>query len=220
VPIVADGTALRGVLAAALVLGAFALLGTTLVAATFVLTRDRIAENERALRLAGFNALLPPEHYDNVLAEDSIEIVAAEFLGTTEPVRVYRAYKAGKPVALLATPQAPDGYGGPIKLLIAVYADGTLAGVRVLAHQETPGLGDAIDVARSNWILGFSGKSLGKPPLERWTVKKDGGGFDQFTGATITPRAVVRATRRFLQFFKLNRERLFSSESTAATEAP
>jgi electron transport complex protein RnfG len=92
--------------------------------------------------------------------------------------------------------------------------------VRVLAHQETPGLGDAIDVARSNWILGFSGKSLGKPPLERWTVKKDGGGFDQFTGATITPRAVVRATRRFLQFFKLNRERLFSSESTAATEAP
>jgi len=99
--------------------------------------------------------------------------------------------------------------------LIGVYADGTLAGVRVLAHKETPGLGDGIDKRRSPWILAFAGKSLKNPEPDGWKVKKDGGAFDQFTGATITPRAVVKATRKFLEYVQMQREQLFAPTTTA-----
>lgn len=136
-------------------------------------------------------------------------MVAPEWLGTDQPVTVYRARKSGQPVALFATPVAPDGYSGPIQLLVGVYADGTLAGVRVLAHKETPGLGDAIDEKRAPWIFGFAGKSLSNPGLDGWRVKKDGGSFDQFTGATITPRG-GQATRRFLEYVRDHRDALFA----------
>jgi electron transport complex protein RnfG len=105
---------------------------------------------------------------------------------------------------------APDGYSGRIKLLIAIRADGELAGVRVLAHRETPGLGDYIEIAKSEWISGFTGKSLDNPLPDNWKVKKDGGQFDYMAGATITPRAVVRAVRRALDYYAQNRERLFA----------
>jgi electron transport complex protein RnfG len=206
-------TLARSMGGAALILTGFALVGTGLVAVTYTSTRDIIAEAQRAALEASLNQLVPADRYDNRVTEDVIEVVSPEWLGTDQPVAVYRARKNGQPVALFATPFAPDGYSGPIQLLIGVYADGTLAGVRVLAHKETPGLGDAIEERRSPWILTFAGKSLADPPPEQWRVKRDGGVFDQFTGATITPRAVVKATGRFLEYFQNHRELLFAPTS-------
>jgi electron transport complex protein RnfG len=204
-------TILRSMGMAALILAGFSVAGAGLVAVTYFGTRDIIAEAQRAALEASLNQLVPADRYDNRVAEDMLEVVAPEWFGTDQPVTVYRARKNGQPVALFATPYAPDGYSGPIQLLIGVYADGTLAGVRVLAHKETPGLGDAIEERRSPWILAFAGKSLGNPPLERWKVRKDGGVFDQFTGATITPRAVVKATGRFLEYVQSHQESLFAA---------
>ncbi len=202
-------TIFRSMGMAALILAGFSVVGAGLVAVTYTSTKDIIAEAQQAALEASLNQLVPADRYDNRVVEDAIEVVAPEWLGTDQPVTVYRARKNGQPVALFATPYAPDGYSGPIQLLIGVYADGTLAGVRVLAHKETPGLGDGIDEKRSPWILAFTGKSLENPPLELWKVKKDGGAFDQFTGATVTPRAIVKATRQFLEYVKNHREALF-----------
>ncbi|MDS4041319.1 MAG: electron transport complex subunit RsxG [Candidatus Competibacter sp.] len=203
-------TVARSMAVAALILTGFAVVGTGLVAVTYTSTRDIIAEAQRAALEASLNQLVPPDRYDNRITEDRIEVVAPEWLGTGEPVTVYRARKNGRPVALFATPVAPDGYSGPIQLLIGVYIDGTLAGVRVLSHKETPGLGDGIDEKRSPWILAFDGKSLDNPRPDGWKVKKDGGVFDQFTGATITPRAVVKATRKFLEYVRTHQAQLFA----------
>ena len=205
---------------AALILSGFAIVGTGLVALTYTSTKDIIAENERQALLANLNAVVPPEQYNNAVTEDTIQVSDPALLGTPEPVTIYRAYKGAQPVAVFATPVAPDGYTGPIRLLIGVYADGTLAGVRVLSHKETPGLGDAIDITRSDWVLSFAGKSLGDPDREKWKVKKDGGAFDQFTGATITPRAVVKAVRNFLIFFEKHKEKLFRARSLSTAEVP
>jgi electron transport complex protein RnfG len=197
---------------AALILTGFSVVGAGLVAVTYTSTKDIIAEAQQAALEASLNQLVPANRYNNRVAEDTIEVVAPEWLGTDQPVTIYRARQNGQPVALFATPYAPDGYSGPIQLLIGVYVDGTLAGVRVLAHKETPGLGDTIEEKRSPWILAFAGKSLGNPPLDRWKVKKDGGIFDQFTGATITPRAVVKATRKFLEYVQSHQEQLFAGD--------
>lgn len=203
-------TLARSMGVAALILTGFAIVGTGLVVVTYSGTRDIIAEAQRAALEASLNQLVPADRYDNRVTEDRIEVVDPEWLGTDQPVAVYRARRNGQPVALFATPFAPDGYSGPIQLLVGVYADGALAGVRVLAHKETPGLGDGIEEKRSPWILAFAGKSLDSPQSERWKVKKDGGVFDQFTGATITPRAVVKATRKFLEYVRTHREQLFA----------
>lgn len=206
---------------AALILSGFAVAGMGLVTVTHFSTQDIIAEAQRRTLEATLNQLVPADRYDNRVTEDRIDVVAPEWLGTSQPVPVYRARKAGQPVALFATPFAPDGYSGPIELLIGVYADGALAGVRALAHRETPGLGDRIEARRSPWIFGFNGKSLNDPPAERWKVKKDGGSFDQFSGATITPRAVVKATRRFLEYVQTHQAQLFGpAQPTAAQESP
>ena len=133
---------------------------------------------------------------------------------------VYRARSEGRPVAAAMKLRANDGYNGRIDLLIGVYANGEVSGVRVLSHRETPGLGDGIDIARSDWILDFNGKSLRSPEPAGWTVERDGGVFDQFTGATITPRAVVHAVRRALEYFEENRETLFSAPAGPGREAP
>jgi len=203
-------TLARSMGVAALILPGFAIVGTGLVVVTYSGTRDIIAEAQRAALEASLNQLVPADRYDNRVTEDRIEVVDPEWLGTDQPVAVYRARRNGQPVALFATPVAPDGYSGPIQLLVGVYADGALAGVRVLAHKATPGLGDGIEEKRSPWILAFAGKSLDSPQSERWKVKKDGGVFDQFTGATITPRAVVKATRKFLEYVRNHREQLFA----------
>ena len=203
---------------AALILTGFAVVGTGLVAVTYTGTKDIIAEAQRQALEANLNQLVPADRYDNRITEDAIEVTAPEWLGTDQPVKVYRARKDGQPVALFATPYAPDGYSGPIQLLIGVYADGTLAGARVLAHKETPGLGDAIEERRSPWILAFTGKSLGNPEPARWKVKKDGGAFDQFTGATITPRAMVKATRKFLEYVQTHQAQLFAPATVTMKE--
>jgi Na+-translocating ferredoxin:NAD+ oxidoreductase subunit G len=187
----------------------FAVVGTSLVAFTQVGTEEQIAANERMVLLRNLYILIPQEKLDNDIAQDTLEVAPSERLGTEKPSIVYRARKNGEPVAAIFNAIAPDGYNGKIYLLIAVYYDGTLAGVRAVKHNETPGLGDGIEARKSNWILGFDGKSLHNPSIEKWKVKRDGGDFDQITGATITPRAIVKAVKNTLDYFQANREKLF-----------
>lgn len=206
------------ILRTGIALGVFAIIGTGLVALTFDETRDRIAQNEREALLRSLHELIPPSEHDNDIYADKIRVKFRQLLGTRQPVDVYRARKNGKPVAAVLAPIAPDGYNGKIKLLVAVRYNGTLAGVRVITHKETPGLGDAIDIERSDWIRNFSGRSLSNPDAQGWKVKRDGGVFDQFTGATITPRAVVKAVHKCLQYFVINRERLFIEPELTTNE--
>jgi len=203
----------------AVLLGLFALVGTGIVAMIYTGTEERIAAAERAFMLRSLNAVIEPESYDNDLFTDMMMVTSPELLGTADPVPVFRARKTGKPVALAIIPVAPEGYVGPIKLLVAISVDGTVLGVRVLSHRETPGLGDAIEEKRSDWILGFDGHSLSNPEGKAWRVRRDGGKFDQFTGATITPRAVVKAVHNALKFYGRNRDRLFQQTAVTNTEA-
>jgi H+/Na+-translocating ferredoxin:NAD+ oxidoreductase subunit G len=200
----------RQIVITTIVLLLFAVMGTALVAYTYDNTRDQIAANERATLLRKLHRLIAPEQHDNVLLEDTVSVRDETLLGSDEPVMVYRARKNGEPVALVIAAIAPDGYSGSIKLLVGINVDGSLSGVRVVAHRETPGLGDAIDEARSDWIHIFDGKSLQAPDVSRWAVRKDGGEFDQLTGATITPRAVVKAVRNALLYYQDHQEALFA----------
>jgi electron transport complex protein RnfG len=202
---------LSSMLRSALLLGAFAAVGVLVVALTHAATRDRIAEAERQALVRNLHAVVDPASHDNNLATDVVVIRDRERLGTDAPVPAYRARRAGEPVAVVLTPVAPDGYSGAIQLMVGVWADGRLAGVRVLAHRETPGLGDLIEEKRSGWILRFAGLSLEEPRPEQWRVRRDGGAFDQFTGATITPRAVVKAVRKTLELCALRRDELFAA---------
>jgi electron transport complex protein RnfG len=206
---------LRSMQRAAALLVGFAVLGAVQVALTWDATEERIAANEQEFLLRSLADVLPAG-YDNAVHEDAITVTDSELLGTPEPVTVYRARRGGRPVAAVLTPTAPAGYSGPIRLLVGIRADGTLSGVRVVAHRETPGLGDKIEVERDDWILGFAGRSLQDPPPARWAVERDGGVFDQFTGATITPRAVVSAVRDALIYFERNRDALFAAPAGAA----
>ncbi len=199
---------------AAGILAAFAIVGSVMVAVTEAHTRLRIEENERQYLLRSLNDVLPAGAYDNEMFDDTIEVIDEELLGSSEPVTIYRARMGDRPVAALLTPSAPKGYAGPIRLLVGIDADGQLTGVRVIAHRETPGLGDAIEAERSDWILGFDGLALGKPPVKQWAVERDGGEFDQLTGATVTPRAIVKAVRDALIYFSENRDAIFSAPVT------
>jgi electron transport complex protein RnfG len=200
-------------------LSLFAIAGTALIAFTFDNTADRIAAEEREFLLRSIQTLIPPSRYDNDPYSDTISVQAPQLLGSRDPIPVYRARKDGQPVAAVMEPVAPDGYGGAIKLLVAIAYDGTVLGVRVLNHQETPGLGDNIEIDKSNWITSFTGQSLSKLDNRQWHVKKDGGVFDQFTGATITPRAVVKAVHNSLKYFSQHRDALFA-QTAANPEAP
>lgn len=206
-----DNEILRQIWISVAILAGFAVAGSALLGLTEAGTREDIAANEQAYLINSLNEVLPASEYDNALLEDIITVTAPQALGTEQPVTVYRARKQGKAVAALFTVVAPDGYSGDIRLLVGIRHDGSLSGVRAVNHRETPGLGDAIDTARSNWILKFSGRSLQNPAEARWRVRKDGGEFDQFTGATITPRAVVKAVKKALIYFKTNRDNLFAS---------
>ncbi|HDY84624.1 hypothetical protein LCGC14_0905000 [marine sediment metagenome] len=199
----------KQILGVGIMLAVFAIGATSLVAITESYTRDKIIENERQSLLDAINALVNRNEYDNDILTDTITLPGTPQLATKEDTVVYRARKNGEPVAAVFTSVAPNGYSGSIKMLVGVYYDGTLAGVRVINHKETPGLGDKIDVKKTNWILVFKGLSLENPDDSQWAVKKDGGQFDQFTGATITPRAVVTAVKKSLQFFEQNRDELF-----------
>ncbi len=193
-----------------LMLAAFAIVATSLVALTESKTHDQITENERQTLLAAINALVDHNEYDNDILIDTLTLAETAELGTKDITTVYRARLDNIPVATIFTAIAPNGYNGEIKLLIGIYSDGRLAGVRVIKHKETPGLGDKINVRKADWILQFKGLSLGNPSDFKWAVKKDGGQFDQFTGATITPRAVVTAVKKALHYFEQHRDELFA----------
>jgi electron transport complex protein RnfG len=199
----------RQILISGAFLWLFAVAGTTLVAVTEFSTAEAIVENERQVLLRNLHALLPPDELDNDIAADNLELPPSPLLGTDSSSLVYRARLGGEPVAAVFNSVAPDGYSGSIHLLVGVYVDGSLAGVRVVKHTETPGLGDAIERRKSDWIEGFDGKSLDNPEADGWRVKRDGGVFDQLTGATITPRAVVKAVHNTLLYYRQNADMIF-----------
>lgn len=206
---------LRSIARNAVILALFAVVGTALVGLTEEGTRDRIAQNERQELLARLAQVVPAAIHDNDLLQDQLEVNVPD-LGDGKPITVYRARMAGQPAAAVLSVIAPDGYAGPIKLLVGIDVAGRITGVRVVAHKETPGLGDNIELSKSNWVLGFDGKSLEDPTPDKWKVKKDGGVFDQFTGATITPRIVTRTVFRTLDFFQTHRDELFAQETPAS----
>jgi electron transport complex protein RnfG len=199
----------RPALIATVILVGFAVLGASLVGLGYENTAQQIAENERLALLRQLNSIIPPGRYDNDLLQDTIIVKAPKALGS-EATRVYRARNKGNALAIIFSPVIARGYNGSIKLLVGIYADGRLAGVRVISHRETPGLGDKIEIQRHPWIDSFSGKSLQQPSEQGWKVKRDGGDFDQFTGATITPRAVVAAVKQSLQYFAQNQNLLLT----------
>lgn len=199
----------RQILLSGLFLWVFAVIGTALVAITEQTTRENIAENEKRVLLRNLYALLPADQLDNDIAGDTRNLPASQLLGTSETSIVYRARKNGEPVAAIFNSIAANGYNGRIHLLIGIYVDGSLAGVRAIKHRETPGLGDVIELAKSDWVLGFDGKSLSNPHPEDWAVKRDGGVFEQFTGATITPRAIVAAVKNTLIYYQQNQQTVF-----------
>lgn len=205
----------RPIFIAAGILAIFAVAGTALVAFTHAATKARIEANERETLLQNLHALVPLKTIDNDMALDTLEISEPEQLGAPTTT-VYRGRMQGDPVAAVLTTRVPNGYSGPIKLLVAVRYDGTLGGVRVISHKETPGLGDKVEERRSDWIYSFTGKSLGNPPLEKWKVKRDGGIFDQFTGATITPRSIVNAVKKTLIYVKDHQDALYDKKSVSA----
>jgi electron transport complex protein RnfG len=206
------------VLGTALRLAAFTAGTAAVLATAHWATRDRIAESERRAQLAALSALLPTD-YDNDPLADRIEVLAPDGLGGKEPRSVWRARRGGAAAGAVLDVLAPDGYAGPIELLVGVDAEGRVIGVRVVRHQETPGLGDPIEHERSDWIDGFIGRRIGDPPGAGWAVRRDGGEFDQFAGATVTPRAVVGAVRRALTWFSENQEAVFAGEGAASTRA-
>ena len=199
----------RQILLSGLFLCLFAVVGTSFVAVTEYNTRQAIAENERRVLLRNLHALLPAEKLDNDIVSDTRLIMASPLLGTVNKSPVYRARLRSEPVAVVFNSIAPNGYSGKIHLLVGVYFDGSVAGVRAIKHAETPGLGDAIEIQKSPWVLDFDGKSLDNLVGARWSVERDGGDFDQFTGATITPRAVVQAVKKTLLYYENNADNLF-----------
>jgi electron transport complex protein RnfG len=191
-----------------LILTLFGIIGSSIVGVTFENTSDIIAENDRRAMLRTLNQILPAEKYDNNLVADTLQLAADNKLGQTHSSTAYLAKKNNIITAVIFSVNATDGYNGEIRLLIGVNANGTLSGVRVVKHNETPGLGDTMERKRGDWILSFDGKSINQPVRSDWRVKRDGGVFDQFTGATITPRAIVKAVRQCLIYFDLHKKTL------------
>jgi Na+-translocating ferredoxin:NAD+ oxidoreductase subunit G len=194
----------------AITLIGFALVFTALLAYVFQITKTPIEKSEAAARMALFGQIVPPSLHNNDLLKDALNIAPNALLGNKQPTVANRARIDNAPAAVILEAIAHDGYAGDIKLLIAIKYDGTISGVRVLTHKETPGLGDYIDIAKGDWIKLFNGESLTKTASAQWKVKKDGGQFDYMAGATITPRAVVGAVNRALQYFEANKQALFA----------
>ncbi len=199
---------------------AFALIGTAILAFTYAQTFERIAQSVEAEKLKLISQIVPQNLFDNDIIKDTLDIKADPLLGNEGTTTAYRARLGTAPSALVLEAVAPDGYSGKISLLIAIKDSGELAGVRVVAHKETPGLGDYIEIARSNWIVQFDGASRAKYKDGDWKVKKDGGQFDYMAGATITPRAVVKAVHKAMQYFELHHDALFAPSEPIKGEKP
>lgn len=199
----------------AITLIAFALVFTALLAYVFNITKAPIEKSEAEARMALFRQIVSENMHDNDILKDQISIAPNDLLGNKQATVANRARINNTPAAVILEAIAHDGYSGDIKLLIAIKYNGEISGVRVLSHKETPGLGDYIDIAKGNWIKLFDNESLtktsdGKMAEDRWKVKKDGGQFDYMAGATITPRAVVKAVHQALQYFEANKQTLFA----------
>lgn len=191
------------------ILTLFALATTGAVTLTQLATADKI-EQQAQLQLKNMlQEVLPKSAYNNQLVSDCIE-VKDDLLGHQQTQRAYRAHNDGQPSAIIIPSTAPDGYSGNIEIISAIYLDGRVAGVRVIKHKETPGLGDKIELKRSDWISSFNGLTAESEEDSRWAVKKEGGQFDAFTGATITPRAVINAVKRSSLFIQQHQQTLFA----------
>ena len=195
-----------------LTLGLIGVVAAALLSGVHLATRDRIATEQQRQALATLNQLVPESSYDNELVADRS---TARIPGLESPSTLYRARRGGKPVALLADVTTPNGYSGDIRLLVGIAPDGEVLGVRVLDHRETPGLGDAIERQRSDWIEQFRDRSLGAPPADQWAADKRGGTFDTLSSATITSSAVIQAVKNVLAWYADNRDNAFEIESEA-----
>jgi len=208
----AAGMALR----TAIILFVFVILFTSVLAAVYLWTKPALEASAVEEKMKLVDEVLPRSDYDNDLLNDSVMLPPTPALGTDDTTRVYRARKNGVPVALVFEAAAPDGYAGKIRLIAAVRSDGSLAGVRVTQHKETPGLGDYIEPKKDKnkarpWITQFDGLSYAAVTDKEWKVKKDGGRFDSVAGATVTPRAVVKAMRKATKFIAENQTQLYAS---------
>jgi len=197
--------ALRNALRTGVILFVFAVVGTAMLAFTHDRTEPTITRGQLAAKRALLSQVLPATLYDNDLLASQQSVPPNELLGTRQPSALWLARRGGAFSGVVLEAVAPDGYSGDIALLIGIDADGTVTGVRVTTHRETPGLGDYIDRAKSPWIEQFVGKSLMDPEPKHWKVAKDGGAFDARAGATITPRAVIKAVRSALDYFAQHR---------------
>jgi electron transport complex protein RnfG len=195
-------------------LAVIAAICTALVAATYQLTRERIVANEKAMLEQALQPALAGVLYEGGVSESRLVMLPPHDLPGSDAALIYRVYAQGKPVAALFAVTARDGFSGVIRILVGVEFDGTITGVRILQHRETPGLGDKIESARSDWIFQFDGRSMGNPEVTGWAIRNDGGEFDQLTGASVTPRAVIGAVRDTLLYFDEHRDEIFAAEST------
>jgi electron transport complex protein RnfG len=202
---------------------AFTLVFTALMAGTYKFTAPMVAASALAEKQRLINDVLPASAYDNDLMADAVALAPTPALGLDDASTLWRARRAGAPVALVFETAARDGYSGRIGLIVAVGADGRLLALRVTQHRETPGLGDYIDPKKDRnksrpWITQFNGLGFAEVPRDKWRVKKDGGRFDQMSGATISARAVTGASRRALDWAAANRDRLFDLPANARFE--
>ncbi|MDX1635332.1 MAG: electron transport complex subunit RsxG [Marinobacter sp.] len=203
----------HSILRSALGLGLFAVFTAGTIAVTQVVTEERIEQQVRKAEAAALFEIIPEAMHDNDLLSSTLTLSPDPLLGIREPAQAWLAKQDDEPVGVILPVVAHNGYSGDIRLLVGVAPDGEVLGVRVTSHRETPGLGDKIELKKSDWITTFEGKSLGDPEPDNWAVKKDGGAFDQFTGATITPRAVVGAVRDALRYFEDNRQALLAGNT-------
>jgi electron transport complex protein RnfG len=199
-------------------LASVAAICTALVAVTWHYTRDRIAANEQAFLERSLQPALAGVFFEGGVTESKIVIPATADTPGTEDVIVYRVFAEEKPVAALFDVTAPDGYSGPIRVLVGIEFDGKVTGVRIVEHRETPGLGDRIESSRSDWVNQFEGRSLVDPGVDGWAIERDGGAFEQLSGASVTPRAVIKVLRETLLYFDAHRDQLFTAQSDGTNE--
>jgi electron transport complex protein RnfG len=215
---VSFSVASRNALRTGTILFVFALAGTALLAFTHDRTEPTIARGLQAEKLALLSQVLPTTLYDNDLLATQQSVPPDDLLGTRKASSLWLARRGGRFSGVVLEAVAPDGYSGDIFLLIGIDANGSVTGVRVTAHHETPGLGDYIDHAKSAWIDQFVGKSLLKPEPKHWKVAKDGGAFDARAGATISPRAVVKAVKSALDYFARHRAAFAAPPASGETK--
>ncbi len=202
----------------ALILAAVAAICTTLVAATFNVTKARIAANEQAYLEQSLAPVLAGIAFDNDVIASALDLPPPHVLPGNQTAVIYPLLEGSNPAGALFVVTAEDGFVGPIKLLIGVDIEGVVTGVRTLEHKETPGIGDGIDIRVSNWIEVFYGTSLESPDRELWAIKRDDGAFDQMTGASVTSRAVVNAVDLTLRYFEVNQDQVFATRAVAGSE--